>query len=194
LDYSWLDTAATDKTFFTLVNTSGNTIKKGEQIWRCYGRQSNLGLMLNYAFAYSENPYDYCEIKIRGTNWKFYLKMHMLNDDLLSSIKNLNIHQVGSNELLIMQKYQMIVSDHLKYYERLQSAEEDSEFLRFEGQKIDPQIKYAIVYRLERKQILSSQMRLCEFLIQFLSSKNKLKDDYMRPTKEEELEMKEAKG
>ena len=62
----------------------------------------------------------------------------------------------------------MIVSDHLKYYERLQSAEEDSEFLRFEGQKIDPQLKYAIVYRLERKQILSSQMRLCEFLIQFL--------------------------
>ena len=37
-------------------------------------------------------------------------------------------------------------------------------------------------------------MRLCEILIQFLSSKGKSKDDYMRPLKEEEPELKDPIG
>ena len=88
----------------------------------------------------------------------------------------------------------MVVHNHLKYYERMNSADEDSEFLRFEGAKVDQQLKYSVIYRLERKKILHSQMMLCEMLIQFLSGKTKTKADYMRPTKEEELEMKEAVG
>ena len=66
---------APSKTWWTCFNSTGRRIKKGEQIFRSYGRQSNLGLLLNYGFAYHDNPYDYVEVKQKGTDWKFYLKM-----------------------------------------------------------------------------------------------------------------------
>ena len=50
----------------------------------------------------------------------------------------------------------MVVQDHLKFYERLQTAEEDQKFLKFEASKIEPTLKYAVIYRMERKRILHS--------------------------------------
>jgi len=63
IDYNWMSQCDPAKTFWTCVNSTGRRIKKGEQIFRCYGRQSNLGLLLNYGFAYHDNPYDYVEVK-----------------------------------------------------------------------------------------------------------------------------------
>jgi len=58
--------------------------------------------LLNYGFAYSDNPYDYCEVKQRGTKWKFYFKAHECNEDMLASIRNSGKKTVDSNELLII--------------------------------------------------------------------------------------------
>lgn len=165
VDHSWLDKADPEQTYVTLCNATGRTIRKGEQIYCSYGRQSNLGLMLNYGFALADNPYNYVEVRQRGTNWRFYLKMDTLNRDLLSSLRSGTT--VESNELLIVDRYAMLVLDHLKYLERHYSTEDDLELLRGGlddyttkrkvAEKVDPALKrHCITYRLERKKILQS--------------------------------------
>jgi len=55
-----------------LANTNKNSLLKGEQIFISYGKRSNACLLLNYGFAYEDNPYDYAEVKHEV--WPFYLK------------------------------------------------------------------------------------------------------------------------
>ena len=54
--------------------------------------------MLNYGFAYANNPYDYAEV--RHHIWAFYLKLDMLNVKLLASIRG--GWEIGGGEILVV--------------------------------------------------------------------------------------------
>jgi len=84
------------KTIPTL--TTSKVIKKGEQIYLSYGKRSNACLLLNYGFAYDDNPYDYAEIMHHI--WPFYLKLDMINLSLLASLRG--GWEIGYGEILVV--------------------------------------------------------------------------------------------
>lgn len=86
-----------------------------------------MGLLLNYGFAYHDNPFDYTEVKQNKTDWKFYMKAEQLNTDLLSSLRSGT--QVECNELLIIDRYAMLMLENLKNLERSYTAADDYEIL-----------------------------------------------------------------
>lgn len=45
-DFSWYTEKIKDETYFVMVNCERKTIKKGEQVYYCYGRRSNAFLLL----------------------------------------------------------------------------------------------------------------------------------------------------
>jgi hypothetical protein len=53
------------ETFFTLVNETRRTMKKGEQAWNCYGNRTNLYLLVNYGFCFQNNLYDSLSLNFR---------------------------------------------------------------------------------------------------------------------------------
>jgi hypothetical protein len=61
-DFSWLADVSDKDTYFTLVNQSGRTIKKGEQLFYRYGCKSNASLLMHYSFSYPGNKYDFQEM------------------------------------------------------------------------------------------------------------------------------------
>ena len=63
-DLAWVQKVKGNDTYFVLVNKSGRTIKKGEEITRSYGRMSNASLLVYYSFAYEGNKYDSYEISL----------------------------------------------------------------------------------------------------------------------------------
>ena len=68
----------------------------------------------------------------------------------------------------------------MKELEDSTSAAEDTKLL--EEKDLDPRLRFCIIYRLERKKILQSQLHLCNLLIRFLDTIKKTKDDYMEPS------------
>ena len=51
-DFEWFnDEEHKDQTYFALVNCDRRTVKKGEQIYYCYGKRSNLFLLLKYVLS-----------------------------------------------------------------------------------------------------------------------------------------------
>lgn len=97
-DYSYINHVDPAQTYFTLVNTTKKVIKKGEQIYLSYGKRSNACLLLNYGFAYADNPYDYAEV--RHHIWSFYLKLDMINVRLLASLRS--GWEIGHGEILVV--------------------------------------------------------------------------------------------
>ena len=60
----WVAKAKGNETYLVLMNQSGRTINKGEEVTRCYGRRSNATLLVYYSFAYVGNQYDNYEISL----------------------------------------------------------------------------------------------------------------------------------
>ena len=60
-DFAYLAECDSKDTYFTMV-TGSNDIKAGEQLLISYGNRSNSNLLLQYGFAYQDNPFDYAEI------------------------------------------------------------------------------------------------------------------------------------
>jgi len=53
-----------DNTYLCLVNQSGKTIKKGDQIMFFYGKYTSPYLLLNYGFCYRDNRYDQVDVSL----------------------------------------------------------------------------------------------------------------------------------
>ena len=76
-----------------------------------------------------------------------------------------------------------IVHAYLTHEEADTTLQMDFEYLKTES---DPRVRFCILYRIERKKILHSQMHLCQILIDFMNSEWKAKQDYMRMSPLEE--------
>ena len=76
-DLSWIKKVKGKDTYFVLVNQSGRTITKGEEVTRSYGRISNASLLVYYSFAYIGNKYD---------SYDFSLEMRPLGSQLIDLI------------------------------------------------------------------------------------------------------------
>ena len=65
-ELAWMkDVDHAGNSYLVLVNHSGQTIKKGEQIMFYYGKYTNAYLLLNYGFSYRDNKYDQFDISLR---------------------------------------------------------------------------------------------------------------------------------
>ena len=62
-DMSWY-TEDLKSTYFVIVNNSRKTIKPGEQIFFCYGNETNDHFMLRYGFCFENNKYDSYQVKL----------------------------------------------------------------------------------------------------------------------------------
>ena len=66
--YDWLDEENEKSTYFTLINESRETMKKGTQAWNCYGNFTNLFLLSVYGFCFENNKFN---------SYKLYLSLDL---------------------------------------------------------------------------------------------------------------------
>lgn len=65
-DFSWYKhQEMIEQTYFVMVNCERKTIKKGEQVFYCYGKRSNAFLLLNYGFCIPDNKYDSFSFRVK---------------------------------------------------------------------------------------------------------------------------------
>lgn len=76
-DFKWYNHAKMkDNSYFVFVNCDRRTVKKGEQVFYCYGKRSNAFLLLKYSsippltfysygFCYADNRYDSLLLKVK---------------------------------------------------------------------------------------------------------------------------------
>ena len=53
-----------NNSYLCLINQSGKTIKKGEQVMFFYGKYTSAYLLLNYGFCYKDNKYDQVDMSL----------------------------------------------------------------------------------------------------------------------------------
>ena len=63
-DFEWFEDKD-DDCYFVMVNKDRRTVKKGEQVFYCYGDRNNRFLMQNYGFCYPNNNFDSLSVLVR---------------------------------------------------------------------------------------------------------------------------------
>ena len=63
-DFDWFENKDED-CYFVLVNKGRRTIRKGEQMYYCYGDRNNRFLLQNYGFCYPDNDFDSLSVLMR---------------------------------------------------------------------------------------------------------------------------------
>ena len=86
------------ETYFCYVNTSGQTINPGEQVYYHYGNRSNRFLLQNYGFCYADNIYDSYEFQLNLNSTNFKDLIVFTADKEMTQIIRLKMNQI--NKLL----------------------------------------------------------------------------------------------
>ena len=70
-DFKWMDDGKISQdTYFTVINNSRQTLKKGSQAFYHYGKRTNIDLLVNYGFCLKENIYDSVKTRV-NLNFEF---------------------------------------------------------------------------------------------------------------------------
>jgi hypothetical protein len=160
-------------------------IAKDKQVFIQYGRYSNRQLLCQYGFAITGNKYDYYSVRFdleevyleKGLSYakpnekeflEFKLKRGRLNEDLLQFIaaKLWNYENDGIDEFFLKEKglfYDKVIGEYrkviLQEIEKLAtSLEQDLEIM---NKSRNHRMYFALVYRMQRKEILLEHLKIC---------------------------------
>lgn len=165
----------------------------GSEVYMSYGRYSNRQLLSSYGFCLLENKYNYHQLKVslqdlildgtlsqslasEASFLQFKLKQFHLCEDLLNKLRCLNwSSSLSANNFfnpVDLSLESQIIQQAIKLIEKSLSAyptsyEEDQAIL---SQSPSLRLYFAVLYRSQQKQILSSQLQYLQSVLAYISS------------------------
>lgn len=173
----------TEADYFVLSTGSKGSFQAGDQVCICYGRKSNLDLLLFYGFVPEFNYRDSVLVPVHGTDFK--LKWNRLNQDIIA------YYRLELVEALITQGvFKPAMRDALgirpilggiesaaigkalhcyKLYEQARFRTNEAEDRAILAAEPGFRLRTAVYYRISQRRILQKQIELLETLSSVLS-------------------------
>ena len=192
-----MDLSESDEKIACICTGPDESYKKGEQIFMTYGRYSNRQLLVSYGFALKVNKYNYasvvvniqdflasigqpCETGRPGLEMRFKVKEREICEKLLMFVRLLLWKFDGKtaptgepfgldHETQVLAHAKTIIIQKLADFET--SLEEDREIIDHCG---NIRKFFAVLYRMQVKEILSKQVALIDKVLRYLHSNEDL--------------------
>ncbi len=176
-----------------MLNPRFCSVKKGEQVFYCYGRRTSGYLLLNYGFCFPDNKYNSVKFKVlcqedrKGRVGRsaeelgeVRLKKNRLSIDLINKVRKATLKRYaghkkdrlapdrptdGEFEIYVLSLCCNLLKEY--YLHRFKTSVLDDKKLLAE-KTVRGRLRFAIAYRLEAKEIVVNNMHLFELLIQIL--------------------------